>query len=656
VGFLRGIFAPVPFAEAPGQRLSLRIGSLDRFDRWTLSLVAVVFLLLLVRMDALKPSMSDTWYHLGVAKQIVKQKQIPGWDEWNYAPTGRPHLYPPLLHLVIAFLSLFTGGIVQAGQLCAATFFPLAMLSIWYCARRLLDSRVALLACVVLMADLFHFVVMQAYIASCLVNILMPMLMVTFLARRPWWSILLMTLMYYSHLGFPHCVALGLLLFGLKYRAYLRLAVKVVSISLIFFTPWLSHVLGHLDWLAVLEKGGMPGSPLQKILSLQSFNLVLLGLGFWGISIAPRKVPGRMLPVYLLLSFLPILFTYGGRYTMHTMPCWAMLAASVLSPLLPPFSPPRRIFGLLLLPLLPVPSVGIFGKVTPIPFTAAHVMLMLAATGKPPFAQDDKNEAYGEDCDQLVHWLNTHTAEGEIIHVNKIWVANMISLLSDHPTDYGAWWECSKETARLYNQVLRDWSLSATFASLRPEADVPSPVEPTVAMPGVDSTVTIGRFVVGVRRPRRVVPVAVTLRFSPLVAAGAYAKVEMSQQRVRWSFRPYEGTLALITAPLPRGQWAGVSFQISATTSTGELVFGVRTADGGDFRWPLAVPQPHEFYKVRVIFDWMTDAENKPFSGVPVQEIYFAYPPHQSQKGRELQEWSVDIVDLAVLVERPDTR
>jgi len=659
---LPALLAPIEGAKVPFEGRSLRIGPLDRFDRWSLAVIAVVFLILVARLDALKPSMSDTWYHLGVAKALVQSHGIPGWDWWNYAPVGRPHLYPPLLHLLIAFVSKFTGNVVLAGQVCAATFLPVAMLTIWYATRRLVDSRVALLALVVVLGDLFHFVVMEAYIASCLINILMPVLWVSFLARRPWWSILLMTLMYYSHLGFPHCVALGLLLFGLKYREYLRLALKVVGISLLFFTPWLAHVLGWLDWLAVLKEGGIPGGLLQKFFAMQAFNFVLLGLGLWGAFAAPRQDLGRRLPAFMLLGFLPILFSYGGRYQMHTMPAWALLAASVMRPLLPAAIPLRRLVGILLLPLLPLPSVGVFHGIAPLPITAAHMLGLLAVKGTSALGEGQKSERYREDCDRLATWLAEHTRPDEVIHVNKEWVADMVWLVGDRVTDYGAWWECSKQSAKLYNRCLRDWAPTATFVYIRPEADAGSLLWESRQMPGVDWKRPLGRFEIGVRkwRPLKVVGRAPRLEWRALQAAGATGRVTADKGKVVWTFRRDDKHLALISARLPAVKCDAVRFQVRANRTAGDVVFGIRLADGRDYRWPVSIPEAKRWHKVRPVFRWMTDERGRQFGGEKVVEVYLACPPGKPGRARAGpwrkkgtgKEWRVELLDFELLQEK----
>lgn len=634
-GLRWAIWAPVDAEPVPWAGTSLRLGPLERLDRWALGLIAVVFLLLLINIGHLKPSMSDTWYHVGVAKQFLAEGGMVGWDWWNYAPTGRPHLYPPLLHLILTFLGGLTGSAITASQLCAVSFLPLGLLTTWYAARRILGPGPALVAILLMMTDMMHFIIMEAHIAGCLINILLPLLIVAFLARRVWWSILLMTLMFYSHLGFPICVALGLLIFGARYRAYLRPALKVVGISALFFTPWLSHVLAHLDWLPVLRQGGMPGGLVAKLFSLQGFNLLVLIAGFWGIASAPRRQPERMLPAYMLIGFLPILLSYGGRYTMHTMPLWAMLGASVLGGMVQPLAPVRRILGIILLTLLPWPTISFMGGFKPLPLTASHILLIITSRGTPLFGEGDKSEAYRPDCEALASWLQEHTDPDEVIYTNTVWIADMISLLTNRATDFGAWWECSKESERIEGRALRDWLPEATFVYVRPEADTGSILWETPRMPGVDQVLELGRFQIGLRRPHRLARRGLPVTgWQPLNAAGATGVIEPGAEGIRWRFAGKSDKLALISAAVPPGNFAGARLRLSSSEMADDLVFGVQLADGRDYRWPLSFGQADVAYNIRVVFAWMTDVAGQAWQGGEVRRVYLSCPAKPGGKGK----------------------
>ena len=72
----------------------------------------------------------DLTYHLATSQSFVREGGVTLWENWDSLPLGRPHLYPPLVHLLlavpvylgIAFLTtinLFSG---LRWSLCSAHF------------------------------------------------------------------------------------------------------------------------------------------------------------------------------------------------------------------------------------------------------------------------------------------------------------------------------------------------------------------------------------------------------------------------------------------------------------------------------------------------------------------------------------------------------
>ena len=97
-----------------------------------------------------------------------------------------------------------------------------------------------------------------------------------------------------------------------------------------------------------------------------------------------------------------------------------------------------------------LPSPALF------PITTTHAMILLAVQGRPLMASDEeRGEAYGEDCDEVIAWIEAHTEPGEVVHVNKEWIGDMVPLFSDRRTDFGCWWECSREIGKVQNQYYR---------------------------------------------------------------------------------------------------------------------------------------------------------------------------------------------------------
>lgn len=691
----RRMLSPYPDVDASydWERRSLWPGPLDRYDKFALGFIAVVALVLLCNVADLVPSMSDTWYHLALAKQVRLRGHIPGWADWEYAPVGRPNLYPPLLHLLLAGLSVFVGGVVNAGHLCAALFLPVAFLTCWYGARWLLNSRLALLAVLLLSLDFGHVIVMTAYIAACLINILLPLLVVAFLARRAWLAIVVLTLMYYAHLGLPHLVSLGLLLFGLKYRSYWRLSLKVVGISFIWYLPWLTHVLKHLEWVAgVGQNLGLPGGLLFKVLALQIVSPVLI-CGLFGLRKLDKTNVGHMLPKYVLIGMLPLLVSYGGRYAMHTAPIWAWSGALVLERLLPATAGRLRPVGLLLCTFLPFPSVGFFGGIAPLPFNTSLWLVFTAVQDKPMFGgEEEKSEAYREDCNQVVQWLEEHTTPGEVVHTNKEWVADMIALLSDRRVDFGAWWECSKEDAKRINRAYRDNRSRAVFVWIEPEADVGSILGPTQQMVGVDEIIKKGRLLIGWRKQRRFSPLetrtedferglegweALTMAGAtgsiehltdqwPLTPLDAFARLKSGREvafgrrawrgsgALSWTFAAPEHKLAAIRKPMSPTTAEALELRIWGNRPMDDMVIGFRERGGADYHWPLTVANAKAWQRVRIVFDWLTPGEGLPgehkFRADRMAEMYIARPAQANPSGQiEIRLDEVRLMDCEIV-------
>ncbi|MGQ9731364.1 MAG: hypothetical protein ACUVX8_08820 [Candidatus Zipacnadales bacterium] len=607
-------------------------GPLDLFDRFALGLMAVFVLVLVLRADGLQPFISDTYYHLVVAKQIALGGKIPAWGDWDYAPVGRPHLYPPLLHLILAGLARLTGGILSAGQVLAVLFLPASLLTCWYAARWVFDSRTALVALLALSLDCGHAVVELIYIPSCLVNLLVPPLLITVLTRRTWASIVLLTLMLYAHLGIPYLVVLGLVLFALKYPRYRSEVLKVVGVSLLWVSPWMLRTWLHREWIVdVTTHGGLPMSVWKRILSLQMFNGVLIGCGLWGLRNLRKSRVQETIVRWMLVGMLPLLFSYGGRFTMHAAPLFALSAGTVLVKLIPARPSWKHAAALTVATLLPAPGL--------IPLTATHAIVLLALQGRPLMGSDrHKSEAYLEDCDEAIDWIKAHTQPREVVYVNKEWLGDLVPLLTDRRTDFGCWWECSRQIGRIQNRWYRDDGRRAVFLGIRPESDTGSILGPTKALPRLDYQTTSGRFQVGIRYERRFSLRKALENFDSgkatawrvagkdpsavsVTASRAVPKRNVAHRYLSWEI-PAESHETRLERPVRLGQAAGLAMNVRASAPLGEVRLTLQEHDGSTYQWELALPcvaepiDPAEieralWVRVRVPFDLMTLGEGQ---------------------------------------------
>jgi len=126
--------------------------------------------------------------------------------------------------------------------------------------------------------------------------------------------------------------------------------------------------------------------------------------------------------------------------------------------------------------------------------------------------------------------------------------------------------------------------------------------------------------------------------------------VESTEGVVRWTFPAKRDQLAVILANAPAGSFGGAKLRLASSVRADDLVFGLRTPDGRDYRWPLALALPEQPYNVRVIFDWMLDAEGRRWSGGPISQLYFACPSAKASGkdgNRALEVRQVELVSVA---------
>jgi len=65
---------------------------------------------------------------------------------WEYAPVGRPHLYPPLLHLAMLLFYRLGLSAINIARLLEAAMIPLTFISLWFITRGLWNKRATFLS------------------------------------------------------------------------------------------------------------------------------------------------------------------------------------------------------------------------------------------------------------------------------------------------------------------------------------------------------------------------------------------------------------------------------------------------------------------------------------------------------------------------------
>lgn len=293
---------------------------LTRTDYITLGFICFQCVILVLNWSFLPTAELDTPYHLLMGKMFADYDTIMLWDYYEYAPTGRPHLYPPLEHIVLWFLHDTTGvDWWELGQFISLIQYPLPMLMVWFFCKKLFNPVIGL-ASVIFLSVSSEFWFWQVSVApTAIIVSLYPLLLYCFYRKKVIASIALLTAFLYLHLGLPYVVILSVFIFSLfsiyKTKAYLRQFAIVTGVSVLLFTPWIIHILIYREWLNF----GSPGrfSPLDLLTGINVLTALFFVIGLWKCLTGAKTDLKYLLVLSGCIGFLGVA-VYGWRYGTHS--------------------------------------------------------------------------------------------------------------------------------------------------------------------------------------------------------------------------------------------------------------------------------------------------------------------------------------------------
>jgi hypothetical protein len=222
------------------------------------------------------PLVLDPYYHLLIARQLADAGGPIAHEWWEYAPVGRPHLYPPLLHLILAALLKAGCPSITAIRLVSVLLPVLLLASVYLVIRRIVGSSAALHC---LWAGLvpFTFHLHMAITLAATLGMIELLWLVDALARgRRLAAGLWLALLCYTHLGMPWVALLTLACYGaLQPSAWRRMAAPV-GWGLLLAAPWLAHVARHGELLRAFPRHENTMVEVMPLL----YAVALLG-GWW---------------------------------------------------------------------------------------------------------------------------------------------------------------------------------------------------------------------------------------------------------------------------------------------------------------------------------------------------------------------------------------
>lgn len=300
--------------------MNLSHRNLTLLDYAAISLIIVETVVLVLMWDFLPSAELDTPYHLLMGKMFSDHDAIMLWDYYEYAPAGRPNLYPPLEHVIVWLMHGATGAEWwDVGRFISLIQYPLPLFTVWFFSRKLFNSLTALASVVVLSAtsDFWYWQVSVA--PTALIISLYPLFLYTFYKKRVIESIVLLTSFLYLHLGLPYVIILSMFIFSVislyKTREYLKQAGIVLGAAVLLFLPWIIHIVRYREWLNAGSPGQLDVSSFLTGVNVVTFFFFIVG----AISCIDRakKDLKYVLVLSAVAGFL-VIATYGWRYRMHS--------------------------------------------------------------------------------------------------------------------------------------------------------------------------------------------------------------------------------------------------------------------------------------------------------------------------------------------------
>ena len=372
------------------------------------------------------PYFLDSYYHLAVIRGFAQAGGPVLHAFWEAAPEGRPHLYPPLFHLI--FLPAGLGGLsfIQLARFWTWASFPLLLAATWATLIRVSSPRLACLGLIAL-ATPYSFFLGTINHAPATLALVAGLGMMLALHRKRWLAGgLFLAAAFWLHAGLPWLLALSLLLFGPAEREYRKSCLRILAVAFIAASPWLLHLWNHHSMLQIQPRGE------ERLLEAPA-PLLLLGLWGWVISWR-RKGILRYLAV-MAAAFLMMAFAgYRSRFlaTQGLFP-WLLLAAVALDWLFGQMErePDKKLrwragAKLLLGLLLLSPSLHFSdGRTT---WVWADTTFPALSGLIPTRPRGTSNTVYNEKfMGELAQAVRTHTQPDELIYSNVNYLAGMMT-------------------------------------------------------------------------------------------------------------------------------------------------------------------------------------------------------------------------------------
>lgn len=391
------------------------------------------------------PYFLDSYYHLSVIQGFADAGGPIGHAFWEAAPQGRPHLYPPLFHLLFLPGRLLGAAPIPLARFWTWLSFPLLLWIVWVVLRRVSTPRRAALTLLLLSTPYSFFLGSINFVPATLVLIAAAGIALALDRGRFLAAGLFLAAAFWTHAGLPWLVALAVFLFGFFSPPHRKNAWKALAVGLAAASPWLIVQVRHLSLFHLQPRGE------ERFLETP---FLAVALGLWGIRLAWKERGLSRFWIALAVGFLPMLAGYRARF-LATQGLFPLLLLGGIA--LDSFGEKIRNrwvgVGLLALLVLGSPSVHFSEKNRPAVVWGDTTLGILS--GLSPGAPRGTNQPLYQAkwMDDLAGAVKAQTLPNDLIYCNISYIGGMLSVLTGRATT---------------NQMLREMADRPLAEQIRP--------------------------------------------------------------------------------------------------------------------------------------------------------------------------------------------
>lgn len=256
----------------------------------------------------LLPKFLDVYYHLSVMKGFADAGGYVTQAFWEYAPSGRPHLYPPVLHIAMLFLYKIGFAPITIGRFVDCFSYPIFLFSFYQLVLKLYTKRVAFLS-LLLLSSIFSLALASVTLSAFNLSIVFGLWALGYVEKRKAFAAgLLVALCFYTHTLGAWLILLTLIFYAIFRKEIAYSAFKTGGIALFLAAPFLIYQAHYGQFFSFIKVHELRKWEFDVAVDL----LALGGMGYFFFRKCSLKTIA--LPLALLGGFLPLVITHPTRF------------------------------------------------------------------------------------------------------------------------------------------------------------------------------------------------------------------------------------------------------------------------------------------------------------------------------------------------------